>query len=157
MGWQSPGFFARLADLDSQAWIQVDFSEDPSYSLTYPSIYNNDEAIWFIFERYEGTELLKSYRGDFCVESDDPLALKPNKLTLYPNPARSQGLLKLESDAPTSSVKLYNLRGQYLEDLSLASQTSNEYRIPELSAGIYLLRITDAYQRTSHKKLLIRN
>ncbi|MDI9529807.1 MAG: T9SS type A sorting domain-containing protein [Candidatus Cloacimonadota bacterium] len=157
MGWQSPGFFARLADLDSQAWIQVDFSEDPSYSLTYPSIYNNDEAIWFIFERYEGTELLKSYRGDFCVANDDPLAPQPQVLTLYPNPARSQGLLKLESDAPTSSVKLYNLRGQYLKDLSLVSQASNEYRLPELSAGIYLLRITDAYQRTSHKKLLIRD
>jgi len=157
MGWQLPGFFARLADFDTQAWIQVDFSEDPSYSLSYPTIYNNDEAIWFIFERYDGTGFLKTYRGDFCVESDDPLAPKPNKVTLYPNPARSQGLLKLESEVPTSSVKLYNLRGQFLKDLSLASQASNEYRLPELSAGIYLLRITDSYQRTSHKKLLIRN
>jgi hypothetical protein len=91
------------------------------------------------------------------VANDDPLAPQPQVLTLYPNPARSQGLLKLESDAPTSSVKLYNLRGQYLKDLSLASQIPNEYRLPELSAGIYLLRITDSYQRTSHKKLLIRD
>lgn len=112
---------------------------------------------WFFYREYNGTGLLKTYRGDFCVESDDPLALKLNKVTLYPNPARSQGLLKLETEVPVGSVKLYNLKGQYLKDLPLASQASNEYRLPELSAGIYLLKVTDAYNRTGHKRLLIRN
>lgn len=154
LGWQYPGFFAKMADLDSLAWIPVGFSSIPTINSR---VYNNDEALWFLYPAGNGTATIQIYRGAFFVDNDDPLVPKPADVTLWPNPARSKDQIKLQSEFPISSVALYNLRGQKLCDLSQFSSMTNEFTLPELPAGIYLLRITDASQRTVRKKVVIRD
>jgi len=156
MGRRSPGFFALLADLDTQTWIQVEFSTPITSLHSQVQVFNYDEHLWLLNPYNSGTTNLFIYHGAFYVGNDDPLIPAPADVTVWPNPARSQDVFKLKSEVPIKSVGLYNLRGQLLRDLSHLAQTPDEYTLPDLSPGIYLLRITDALRKVSHKKIMIR-
>ena len=71
------------------------------------------------------------------------------ELTLMPNPARSEVLINLTADLTTATtLRLYDMRGRMLvERQSIGTQTQLDLR--SLSAGVYIVEVTDATDRRS--------
>ena len=161
LGWQSypleNGFVAKMADLQTQTWIPVNWSEPPEAPIGDSSVLNNNEYIWFLRAIYNSGYNLKIYHGEFCVANDDPHVPAVNKISIWPNPAKAGDCLKLQSKVPIRSVKLYNLRGQMLQELDGAGHSIEELALAQLPSGIYLIRITDAENRLHLRKIVIKN
>ena len=83
--------------------------------------------------------------------------------TVFPNPAKTGDEIKIEwkkADAGDHSIELYNLQGQLIQ--SAPTKIENEtmminFRLPLISPGTYILRITNKKTGKKHvEKIIIR-
>lgn len=93
--------------------------------------------------------------GQFRVYGNMPATLSnhdivpPPSVALYPNPASSQFSLNV----PTSKVAVYTLTGQLVRSFG-GGDEDTAYDISELPSGLYLVKITGAFNREASVKLV---
>lgn len=90
------------------------------------------------------------------VTSTNPLA---NALKLYPNPMTTNATLDITTQEPaTLNVLLYNLSGQFIKRIPLGNKPAGHHQLAiprdNLSAGSYLLILTDGNNRSSIKMVV---
>lgn len=112
---------------------------------------NNDISVddLIIYNRaLTAAEVLSLYNNNALLsgESFDSNALKAS---LYPNPATDYFTIEMESEI--KSVEIYSLQGQ-----KVLTSTTKNVTIPNLSKGMYLVRIEDSNKAISTQKLIIK-
>lgn len=153
--WQDIGVSFQAADLSSQTWVPVSYPEELITNSCIPKVLSNDEQLWFIYQYYDGATNIIVCQGTICVENDDPGVPPVASLSIWPNPARACEKLTLKSQSTIISVTLYNIRGQMLKELLRDSQNADEYILPNLPLGLYLLKTTDADHKLLYSKIVI--
>ena len=84
------------------------------------------------------------------IESFDNL----DSITIYPNPS-TNGTFSISTIVELSSITIYNVNGQIVQEVIKPSTVSNEtYNISNLSTGFYLVKIDSEYGSTT-KKIIV--
>ncbi|HCX60214.1 MAG TPA: hypothetical protein DG355_06075 [Candidatus Cloacimonas sp.] len=103
------------------------------------------------------------YLTDFLETTNEEALICPATICLYPNPAKDMLSIKLCNSEPGGSLILYNLRGQMLRTLAIASAKQFNWDLlqdtdPPLGSGVYLIQLLDASGKilTSRKFTLIK-
>ncbi len=88
------------------------------------------------------------------VQTTDELEIQ-SRLTIYPNPVIEKGAFTIESEATISTVEIYSANGKlvYFSDQTRSSRMKINESFPP---GIYLINITDASDKQTLKKLIVR-
>ena len=77
-----------------------------------------------------------------------------DSITIYPNPS-TNGTFSILSSVELSSIAIYNVNGQIVQEVRNPSTVSNEtYNISNLSTGFYLVKIDSEYGSTT-KKIIV--
>lgn len=94
-------------------------------------------------------------QGQSPVTYDIETAPAAPQLMLTPNP--SSGDFTIHSDAPIVHCTLYNAHGQVVKTMALSEPSQSLYvELPAVQAGLYFVQTTDATQRTSTLKLVVK-
>ena len=97
-----------------------------------------------------------AYIDDIKILDANPLSISDvelsNNLSIYPNPTNSFFTLKSKGNFSVSKVVIYNTLGVIVSNSP--SVTENKYDISSLSAGIYLVEISDNRGAVTTKKLI---
>ena len=110
---------------------------------------------WFEVRAYNNTTV---YLDDFSFFDNAPLSIVKNKAIVgfatYPNPV-SKGILTISSASDSlKNLTIFNLLGKQVLSSSFSGIQSN-VDVSSISAGIYILKVTEA-GKTATKKLVIR-
>ncbi len=71
-----------------------------------------------------------------------PESLNVDKVQIYPNPNNGHFAIELESGTIIQEVSIFNATGQLLQTIK-GSSNKTLINMPELSSGIYLVKVTD--------------
>ena len=93
------------------------------------------------------TEISNLYTNNTLSTSD----FNPNNLevVLYPNPVRD--ILNIEIENDIQSIEIYNIQGQ-----KVLTSNQNQINVSGLATGMYVVRIQDAENNISTKKIVIK-
>lgn len=87
------------------------------------------------------------------ITSNEEFTIEP-KIFVYPNPSQEKIFIAIpNASARDISIKLFNLNGQIIQKIEGKNVQSNTYEmnISELSAGIYLVSVTDGERNFTRK------
>lgn len=116
-------------------------------------------VIPFTSEEEDGLLMLESNSGG-AVQSTIGEEVMPQSLNIYPNPAQDQITLRfLAEKAVTGSIMIADIAGRMVyQQTEIFTEGENSIRLnlPELHAGVYVVRVYNGGQWL-HQKLLIQN
>lgn len=98
------------------------------------------------------------YKNGFTVNVVDPatFGLPGQELgkavSLYPNPTRSSAKITWPKALSVESIKVFSLRGELLENVSIKGA---QYTLPQLSTGSYLIKLETDYGPVQ-RRLIVR-
>lgn len=139
-------FEAKAADLTAETWLNVDFPEP--FVAWY--IINNNEYLWL----FSGGNM-EVYHGQVTVSNEDATAPAINSIVIGPNPATPMASLKFKSQQPIVSTQMYNLRGQLIQQQEYVSQQQGDFILPNLSPGVYIIKLKDDRGKEYLRKAVI--
>ncbi|MDZ7741285.1 MAG: T9SS type A sorting domain-containing protein [Bacteroidota bacterium] len=93
------------------------------------------------------------YYGDYTVQIDEPQASA--KLHIYPNPAREFITINGFEEIRNPMVKIYDIQGNLVFKKEL-SANNNKVKLPDISNGIYLLKITGSGNKVAKASRLVK-
>lgn len=114
---------------------ELDFAQTVTYKseeLEFPENWRE-----LIFEFSDGHELVEHILSNPVSVSDETL-IPSAGISLHPNPVRAVLHLKSQSQTP-QSLGLYNLRGQWLQEIILHKGEAS-FDLTALPSGVYFLR-----------------
>jgi glycosidase len=94
--------------------------------------------------------------GQFLIYGNKLASLDVNdtaltkEIGLFPNPTSNYFTI----DAQTSKVEIYSLTGQLVKSFKSNFSSESQFEITDLNKGIYLVKVTDAYDRETTLKLV---
>ena len=74
-----------------------------------------------------------------------------NKLTVYPNPVQSGSVLSFSHEMKDATIALTDLQGKTIGETTFSQQMT----IPQLTAGIYLVKITDKKGQIITRRIVV--
>ncbi|MBT1702618.1 T9SS type A sorting domain-containing protein [Chryseosolibacter indicus] len=109
------------------------------------NLFNANQPALVVGNILGGIQILKNDEGK-------SLASKP-VIEVYPNPVASSEILKIRADRPVT-VQIFSLLGALMEPKQIEANEIHEFKLPNLAAGLYLLRFT-SHGKTTTKELVI--
>ncbi|MGM0612014.1 MAG: T9SS type A sorting domain-containing protein [Bacteroidota bacterium] len=105
---------------------------------------------------YEGALMIRPVLGnsDYAHVDVPEHKQKRKEITVYPNPANSQGYIHLDTDIPDHQLicKIYSIEGRLIKQFN----NSKSLNLPQLQQGIYILDIRNKETgEQSVKKIMI--
>jgi len=96
--------------------------------------------------------------GKCDLTAQNPASETENSVVFYPNPFRSELILKVDADTNEDcQLNIYSLNGTLIRQLKLALQAGEnrmELSFPELSSGVYFYRLTQGDNELNSGKLV---
>lgn len=78
-----------------------------------------------------------------------------NQLSIYPNPAQNFIIINLDNNNINNTLSIYNLLGNLIKTQPI-NQDKTQVDVSELRAGIYLLELSNGYNKKSQKLVIQR-
>ncbi|SHM74008.1 Por secretion system C-terminal sorting domain-containing protein [Cyclobacterium lianum] len=123
--------------------IQV---SDGTLKIDFIASANNANVSGIVVERIssKNDEIISSSRLAPEAEMGGPeYSLKFPDVTLYPNPANQEAIIKLEGDIALEWISIYTMTGQQVMVKDVRDTVQSEYVLPlqSLEQGVYLIRL----------------
>lgn len=141
---------------DSSPWPDEADGDGPSLEFCNKSLDNNVGANWSFSLNFVATfngDSIFGTPGTGCVV--DGIENNSNKanVTIYPNPAKNT--LNINTDGKEYQVRIYNISGGLVQDLSI-NKTTTTISLQGMTSGMYYIQFVDIKTgNTAFKKLII--
>ncbi|MCW3085723.1 MAG: hypothetical protein JWP12_3089 [Bacteroidetes bacterium] len=112
----------------------------PAYNIV--SLYNRNKADveqirqWYTLDNFPSCDPVTTGIATHTTPVD-------NSMLLYPNPANEQLYIRYETTEKNTLVEIYDVTGQLVKQRKMNFSSTQQIDISNLSAGLYVLKITD--------------
>jgi hypothetical protein len=102
--------------------------------------------------------LIPPFRGGTITNclpvSIDEASSDPDNISIFPNPTSGNFTINLVAEIQKGNLEIYNMQGEMIFKKQIANQSKIDISLKSVSAGIYLLKLSDHEKQYSHKFII---